>query len=314
LKQSFQDFEIILIDHASTDGTPAIIKRLSLDNPTKIVAVYSEKNYGPGGGRNIGIKYAKGEYICFCDSDDRFLIDHLEKIAICIQENVPHPDIIFFAFSKIEENGKLIYTRRYKNGNYALYQSITPWGKAINRNFIKNHQLEIPAGNILEDVIFHSIMVLLDPKISYSNHIGYFYVKNPLSLSNKLFRHFVNGAIELELDYLSSYKKTFAGKAEKEELLYYFALKCVCWHLLKSGANAGIFAMQEEYDKAFRLLDSYFPNWKKSRQISWFRPKYERPIVRFVVGFVRFLFSIHLSRAFFLLYSKVDLSRLWPRI
>ena len=76
LSQSFQDFELIIVDDGSTDSTKTLIKEY-LNFSRKIHYLYQE-NKGPASARNKGIKKAKGEFICFLDSDDRYRINKLE--------------------------------------------------------------------------------------------------------------------------------------------------------------------------------------------------------------------------------------------
>ncbi len=63
--QEFTDFEVIVVDDGSTDGTLEI-----LDAHKSWLTVLQQKNAGPGVARNVGSKHAKGEYLAFLDSDD----------------------------------------------------------------------------------------------------------------------------------------------------------------------------------------------------------------------------------------------------
>ena len=71
LKQSFEPFEIIVVDDGSQDSTAEKIKKFSN------VIIISQINKGEGSARNAGIKAAKGDYVAFLDSDDEWLGDHL---------------------------------------------------------------------------------------------------------------------------------------------------------------------------------------------------------------------------------------------
>lgn len=80
-EQAYQNYEIIVVDNGSTDGT---VDALKAEHPAvRIVAL--DTNLGPTGGRNAGIKVAKGEVLFFLDSDASLLLDTLEKIVASLR-------------------------------------------------------------------------------------------------------------------------------------------------------------------------------------------------------------------------------------
>jgi len=99
LVQSFNDFEIIIVDDGSTDNTKDIIDTI---NDKRINYFYKE-NGERGAARNYGIKKAKGKYITFLDSDDLLLSNHFEEANKFIKANNP---IIFHQQYQINDNGK----------------------------------------------------------------------------------------------------------------------------------------------------------------------------------------------------------------
>ncbi len=79
LQQTFQDFEIILVNDASADNSLKICMELFGKN-NKISILNSNKNLGPGLIRNAGLEKARGKYIMFIDSDDAILPYALERL------------------------------------------------------------------------------------------------------------------------------------------------------------------------------------------------------------------------------------------
>jgi glycosyltransferase involved in cell wall biosynthesis len=75
LSQSFQNFEIIIVNDGSTDDTEKIISEIS---DVRIRLVSHESNRGAPAARNTGIQSSKGEFVAFLDSDDRWLPDKLQ--------------------------------------------------------------------------------------------------------------------------------------------------------------------------------------------------------------------------------------------
>jgi len=72
LNQTYQDFELIVVDDGSTDNTNEVIKEFS-QKDKRILYIKHDKNKGGSAARNTGIKAARGEYIAFQDSDDEMV-------------------------------------------------------------------------------------------------------------------------------------------------------------------------------------------------------------------------------------------------
>jgi glycosyltransferase involved in cell wall biosynthesis len=94
LSQSFQDFEIVVVNDGSKDNSVDIIEILNDDR----IKVFNQSNAGVSAARNRGVKEAKAEYIALLDADDLWLPDHLENLSKLIF-NFPQAGIYATAYN-----------------------------------------------------------------------------------------------------------------------------------------------------------------------------------------------------------------------
>lgn len=103
LNQTFQDFELIVVDDCSTDNSAEIVHKLKVLD-ARIKYIKNEINQERCISRNKGIQIALGKYICFLDSDDYHLPIHLETFYHKIlEENEPKAFLFTSAFNETEE-------------------------------------------------------------------------------------------------------------------------------------------------------------------------------------------------------------------
>lgn len=102
--QSFKDYEIILVDDGSRDGSHGIVEAFKGENlELKIINIYQE-NMGPSAARNNGIRHAKGEYIAFLDADDEWRYEKLDiQLTLMEEEDI---DMLGCNYYLIKDNSK----------------------------------------------------------------------------------------------------------------------------------------------------------------------------------------------------------------
>ena len=125
LNQTYQDFELIIVDDGSTDDTEELIKKY-----TDLRIHYKKINHsGAGAARNIGILLAKGDFIAFQDSDDIWKNNKLEKQIDCIERE--KADIVFCAFTSNYEGTEKInripsLNDKTKKSGYISFYDLLP--------------------------------------------------------------------------------------------------------------------------------------------------------------------------------------------
>ena len=100
LNQTYQDFEIIVVDDGSTDNTEEVVKGF---NDGRIRYIRHDENRGGAAARNTGIRAAKGEYIAFQDDDDEWLPGKLEKQIKALEGAPPEVGVVYTDFRRFDE-------------------------------------------------------------------------------------------------------------------------------------------------------------------------------------------------------------------
>lgn len=105
LEQTYQNFEVLIVDDESPDRSVEICQQFT--DPR--IEIVRQKNRGLAGARNTGIRHARGEYIAFLDGDDLWLPEKLEKHVEHL-ENSPHVGVSFSRSAFIDETGQSLGT------------------------------------------------------------------------------------------------------------------------------------------------------------------------------------------------------------
>lgn len=209
LAQSFSKLELIIVDDGSTDHTPNIIDWYA-EHYANIVAVHRE-NGGVSAARNTGIKYVKGDYIGFMDSDDILHPNMAERMYTSAEKN--QCDIVITSAYQITKNGYEIFVQypmeedrvitvedffRQYYIREAGYGTVV-WNKLYRSSLVKEHPFPILAS---EDEAWTPYILSFADKICYLDDYLYEYDKSirDTTLASKLW----NRSIE---ERFGDYKK-----------------------------------------------------------------------------------------------------------
>lgn len=137
INQKYSNFELIVVDDGSTDNTKELLQDLNL------IYIYKD-NAGVSSARNLGIRSAKADWVCFLDSDDEWLPNKLEIFHNKINAN---PSFKFFHSNEIwiRNNVRVNAPKKFDKSNLNLFERsldtciISPSTSCINVDLIKTY-------------------------------------------------------------------------------------------------------------------------------------------------------------------------------
>ena len=160
LAQTFQDYEVILVNDASTDNGRKIVENYEKKFDGRLSIYDNEKNIGPGGTRNNGLLHANGEYVFFMDADDlimsyalektrdlakRFKVDILNSTS-CYTMNNDGSEMTRSVPRKLAVDKHVLDTNMKWRIKHLMENNFrwAPWRKLVRREFLIENELFFP--------------------------------------------------------------------------------------------------------------------------------------------------------------------------
>lgn len=178
LEQDFDDYELIIVNDGSKDGT---LKEIKKYKDSRISIINSRKNVGAGAARNIGVKAAEGEYIIYLDGDDTLYENStLSKINEVIEKN-ENPDITYFGVQYIGGSNKAYLPtaeNSTKEARITCDMHFPVASKCWRRKFLEEKNITFVENMYYEDMAYSIKAVILAEKIAYASFPVYNYIRN----------------------------------------------------------------------------------------------------------------------------------------
>jgi len=127
LNQTYQDFEIIVVDDGSTDSTNKIVESFQ---DSRIRYIRHSFKMGAAAARNTGIKASNSEFIAFQDSDDEWLCDKLKKQMTLFSKLNNNIGVVYTGFLRVDSNEAIYFPSKKTKKNGNILQAL------LNGNFI----------------------------------------------------------------------------------------------------------------------------------------------------------------------------------
>lgn len=238
--QTYTNWEAILIDDGSTDASGQICDEYAKKDNRFIVV--HQKNGGLSNARNTGLSMVSGEYMAFCDSDDYYMPEMLEKLVILVQTT--GKDICMCGFFIVDEEGNITDLKRKENEQCIgvfnhdeaidmLYQNkfrSYVWNKIWNKSLFQN--LEFSVGMTFEDSIIIPQLFAQSNGFAVTDYSGYAYFRyraGNISSTNKMINELSRTEGALVKYRLAGNKYTRHQSTAAQNLINAYTLLCMMW-------------------------------------------------------------------------------------
>jgi glycosyltransferase involved in cell wall biosynthesis len=186
--------EIILVDDASTDGGGTRERLLQYEKkfPENIMVILLEENMRQGGARNVGIQYATGEYLLFCDADDYLSLCAMERLYNAAKKY--EADVVEFVMKKIWDYSEIDETLVSGKKSYFLDMSdekvreevidlsLEEFGlgcmnKLYRTDMVQEYKIQFAEHLIYEEPSFTLPVRLCEQRHLYLDEVLYYYIQ-----------------------------------------------------------------------------------------------------------------------------------------
>ena len=192
LDQTLKDLELIIVNDGSCDLTPAVASQLAAgDSRVRVVNI---ENGGLANARNVGLSYAKGDYIAFFDADDTADLDCYEVMLNAIEVDGSDLCIAGYYHDTVTKNGGISTVKvsepdaKYRTredlfeglvGLKSKFILDAGWNKLYRRSVLAENSLKFPLGELFEDTAFVLSFLNISCRVTVLDKCFYHYMQRP---------------------------------------------------------------------------------------------------------------------------------------
>jgi len=302
LAQTYENFELLLINDGSTDNTFNICEEYKeKDNRIK---VFSHENKGVSYTRNRGVELADGNYIMFVDGDDWIEKEMLDSLTEPL-----NPDEMNICGMINEKNGQIKENKYYRklldakldqieNDSFITlvenYQMSSPCCKLYHKSIILDKNIRFDEKiTYQEDIVFNLIYFKNISVIKLQPYFGYHYIEHESSSSSKFHKNFNH------LNHLMHLLRYYSSNLSHEKVIRVFVLDSILkWMSNISHPSSSLLKFEKinEYEKV--LISDEFNYCREEIKNSPLNPLFK---------IILLIKNAHLTYAYYLLIKQVKL-------
>lgn len=307
--QTFQDFDLWIVNDKSTDGSLAVIEEYKKRYPTKVYIINNSENMGLCGARNAGLDACNsdGEYILLLDSDDYIENTYLEKMVHAAEKY--KSDVTICGLERFDDaTGKNVCTEMIHNPDELItdisclelmgYINPVVWNKLFRRPAIEN--IRFTQIKRSEDTVFLFTAMPNIKSVKFINEVLYHYRLRGSSLSGSITDEIYDSMLE---GFYES-KKLFLKDGKFSPYMPLFTVQM----FIRCGMGGACRMSFQNMRKApyyvkrtLAYMNDCFPEWKKNRFLSM-RHFMKKPFYAKAVSAAALMYRMHLFCLFVYVY------------
>ena len=271
LAQTEPDFELLLVDDGSTDGSGGLCDKLAERDGR--VRVIHQENQGLGGARNTGIQQAQGDWLLLVDSDDWIEPQTLEKtMEAGLREEA---DLVMFAYRSVDEGGRILQTymeNAPKDRGLPLEQqpallltSPSAYIRLYRRELLERTGILFPPRVWYEDMRTTPKLLAEARQVVYLDYVGYNYFSRTGSITKNQNAARNREIVEAFDDLLPWFQRQGLFEKYRQELCY-----LVVYHA-DLTASVRVLLIDKKHPLLGELrayLERWFPDWRQCPYLS----------------------------------------------
>ncbi|AEA01774.1 MULTISPECIES: glycosyltransferase family 2 protein [Aerococcus] len=270
LSQSMKEFEVIIVDDGSTDGTGPLCD--AIESQDQRIRVIHQANGGLSAARNTGINQAQGDYLAFLDSDDEYVNDIFSLFYRAYQEY--QMDLFIFNFERVSgdqvtpKNAIRQQIFKSQEAVRVLHQynglDFYAWNKIWHHSLFD--EMRYPLDTLYEDMHVSYLGAKQANCVITTDKVGLRYYDNPLGITAQTFSpgQFDNVTERVKIldDVLIHFPELAQGAARR----LFDSFLIVAYQLSQCEDKK----MKKKYhSRLLEILKQYQPYFKDNEEISW---------------------------------------------
>lgn len=291
LNQTYQYYEVILVNDGSKDNSLKVLRRYEQDYHQ--IRVISKDNTGASDSRNQGIRASCGTYLLFIDSDDYVDSDYLETFVSSIEGT--DLNMVIGGIRQVDDQGKNLGEIALGTSEWAKYIITSPCTRIIRKSFLLEKDLFF-INYTMEDIHFNAVFFSKTSQIKTIPYVGYNNFVNPVSTTRTLHK-----GIRPDVDILYILE-AIRKEVSVDDYIKFFYQKVAQYYLLHTGRHSSPQLFLQEYYRIKNWLSEH-----ELEQVIWpfdRRLSEERWKTRVIMTIFRLLEQVNAIPFFAKLYCK----------